>query len=293
MAFRGAATVVVAGSFQLLDPYGLVSGFLGNGNSVGAFPAATDFSELGLLHNDAAVVNSTLRWSRLTGGTGTAGDEYVVLRGPALAGANSNRPRIIVARTAALGTYVQLDSGRDNGAADATTGDIFMQTDLTQIRAKSLSILNSVETRMFDIAGPTDRGVVYGVKHATLVSNGSVPAGNIPFAVGLAETPIFSFNLPLMPLAGMLDIFWSPDVTTTAALGGYVTSRCYIDGVQLVTREAFVYDNVPGANHRYEASARGTMDMTPGTHLLEIRVLAQFAGTWRCDGGYISYVLHS
>lgn len=222
MAFTGAATVVVANIFQLVDINGNIVGSLGNGPGGVALPGNGPFSTLAMKHLDPVTSDSSLSWTQ----NGATGTEAVRLEGPvSAAGAEDNRPQITLYRSAQgpnPTTGLTISSGRPDGANTNPLGPyIAMQNDTT------------VPLETFEIGGNNitvhdsnfaSRGQLYG-----LTQQSASPASVLLTNVAQTLCTVVVANCPTP--GAWLDIFWSVYFEISAVGANYSQYDCLVNGV--------------------------------------------------------------
>lgn len=221
MAFTGAATTVIAQTFILQDPNGVVVAILGANTQ-----EANNLSLL-LKHNDVLTTDSYLYWTDPT--RFGAGIEEVILAGPKLVTSPGVAPSLILARSSPGPELIQLqgaeqinlvtqtDAGAVAGpfllmdAGNAANPYIAMglavgglTVDMDQV-SQQISISTDGNVELFNDAG-IYRGRFYGVtRHEASLSGANVPS---TVAAGILLTIV----LPNCTVAGA----WA-DISFTAA----------------------------------------------------------------------------
>lgn len=159
MAFTSAATTVVANTFVLVDPNGIIIANFGANSQYGSA------SNLNFLHNDPLTRDSFLHWSKV--GELAAGSEELRISGPNSAGSPGGGPQISFSVAAGNNQIIELDTADAAGAF--STG---LQLDGFLKQTNTFANLNI----MADVNGNA-RGQAYGESFADAVLAGLT---NIP-----------------------------------------------------------------------------------------------------------------
>lgn len=262
MAFTGAATVVVAQVFELLDPNGVIAATLATGTAPFGTGAPTD--GLTLFHRDAATTDSELGWTH----PGIAGNESAFLQGPVSAGgAADNRPVLLLQREPATpatkfflytgrpdGTFGTLQTGIDGSDDNAGNGTV-------NVTAKTLNLQNDsmpVQSRTF-----VSRGNLFGVRFFDALLAGVVNTN-------AAVQTVLTINLPASPIVVQVDVSFYMTVTINVA-GSVVTAQVFVDGV--ANLPFAVMNNPPLGGQTL--SSRRVFGLTTGVaHTITLTVLA-------------------
>lgn len=214
MAFTGAATVVVAQTFILYDPNGVISAQLTTGVAPYNFDAFTFY------HRDAATSDSRLDWSH-----GGGGNEHLALRGPADAGVPDGGPTLDLSVDAGFGnTTARLTSGTHEGipfdsASISLQRAAAVASDFISIATHGPVVLQTPDL----ISKP--RGNILGVSFHTAAVAAS-------FNANIAPVNAITIAIPEAPAAGCtLSIHWTVDVISQLAAPGVVFADILVNGV--------------------------------------------------------------
>lgn len=252
MAFTGAATTVVAQTFILQDPNGVVAAIFSTGNGTHG-PFTSTFSALDMFHRDVATTDSSLTW---TDGNAPLGNESVTLTGPVDAGGGTYRPYFSVFRSSpGLGvtTRARMEAGAPSGI-QVFEADAFIDVSASGVAGGTFIRLHSpggfhVDNDQLPIdyrASATNdtRGSIYG---ATFDSAALGASPNLL----IAPQFLITVNELVYPGGGYLDISWTIDLQCLIA-GTLALCDIFVNGV-VASPVITCNDGILNARHTYSS----------------------------------------
>lgn len=267
MAFTGAATTVVAQTFILQDPNGIIVANFASGGGFGGGTAPA----LNFLHHDVLTSDSQLWWSQVTGaGGGSPGVENLVISGPRVKAVSGFDEFLwfgvdtaaVERKFVGVGDANQIFLEATNNADVSRTAlemygngelfDVFGRT--TQITCDTFPLR--------DFGTQTSRGLVYGEsRHEASLSGANVPS---TVAAGILLTIV----LPNCPVASAwADISFTAAWLCQVAPANSLNLQIRVNGV-LVTPLAYTQNNantVAGT-----ATLRKTFAMPVGINTIDL-----------------------
>lgn len=286
MAFTGAATVVVAQTFEIVDPTGVIVAIFGQ-STLGS-------NSLLFKHNDVLTTDSFLFWSDPT--TLGAGQEEIVLSGPETVGATGAPPQIALAKLTAgkrirASSTNQLDLATETVAAVANQsllldgvansmylGELTSFNGVLSIVTGDIQLSTDSTVELFSAAGVT-RGKVYGVTFHQASWAGAVN-------VTVAPVVLATINLPNAPVAGATAVI-SFSVSCALLLDGTsISVYCDVDTVVQNPVTEF-QPGIAVTTAACKAQLAGTVQVSVGTGTHTVRLLANVSATnnsWSARG---------